>query len=119
MLWSNINFWRLTSLVFFITVLVLAYPHLGREPRFVLDSTNVEIVDAPEHGAKCSFTVRNEGGSDGDAYISCHLYLYERGGDTEEDYTVLGVNSGESKSGEIFIPLGPNQTIHDWQVLID
>lgn len=119
MIWSNINFWRLASLALFIAVLILLYPHLGLGPRIVLEDSNVELVETPQHGAKCTFTVRNEGGSDGEAYVSCHLYLYQRGGDMEEDYTLMGVNSGDSKSGELFIPLNPGQTVHDWQVMVE
>ncbi len=119
MLWNNINFWRLASFVLFAAVLALAWPHLDLAPRFVLRSSDMEIVQAPEYGARFTFTVANEGGSDGEAYVTCHVYLYERGGDTEDDYTVLGINAGEEKNGELFIPLIPGQTVHDWRVEVD
>ena len=118
MLWNNINFWRFAAFALFAAVLVLGFPYLQLEPDFALESSDVQLVDSPEYGARCSFSVSN-GGKDGEAYITCHLYLYERGGDSVDDYTVLGINSGETDSGEIFIPLKDGQTVHDWRVEVN
>lgn len=118
MIWSNINFWRVASFALFAAVLVLIFPHLKLEPDFTLESSSVELVDSPEYGAKCTFTVSNSG-KGGEAYVTCHVYLYERGGDAVDDYTLLGINSGETDSGEIFIPLREGQSIHDWRVEVN
>lgn len=118
MLWNSINFWRITAVVLFIAVLALLFPYLGTSPRFVLESSDMQVVNSPEYGALFTFAVSNEGRG-GDAYVTCRVYLNERGGDSEEDYTVLGINSGETDSGELFIQLRPDQTVHDWRVEID
>lgn len=117
MLWRNINFWRVTTFGLFAAVLVLAFINMGVKPKFMLESSSMELQQSPEYGALFKFTIRNDGAG-GDAYVNGHVYLYERGGDTETDYTVLGVNEGETKSGELFIPLRPGQTVHDWRVEI-
>lgn len=118
MLWNNINFWRISAFIMFAAVLILAFPHLKTGPRFVLESSSMEITDTPRYGALFKFTINNEGRS-GEVYVSCNAYLYERGGDYESDYTVLGINSGETKSGQLFIPLRPGQTAHDWRVEVN
>ena len=118
MLWRNINFWRIAALALFAAVLVLAFPHLKTSPRFSLESSNMEIVSEPEYGARFTFSVSNDGRS-GDAYVTCRTYLYERGGEMEEDYTVMGISSGETDSGELFMPLRPGQTVHDWLVVVE
>jgi uncharacterized protein (DUF58 family) len=117
MLWRNINFWRGSTLVLFGVTLVFAFMYMGATPKFRIESSSMEIVEQPQHGALFKFSVRNDGKS-GDAYVNCYAYLYERGGDEETDYTVLGINSGETKSGELFVPLRPGQTVHDWRVEI-
>lgn len=115
MLFNSINFWRLTTLALFVAVLVLLFPWLGFGPRFELESSKMELVDSPTYGARFDFTVRNEGEA-GDAHVTCYLYLYERGGDSESDYTVIGIDAGEAKAGELFIPLPQGQPVHDWRV---
>lgn len=115
MLWRNINFWRVSTFGLFAVVLVFAFYNMSISPKFVLQSSDMVIKQEPQYGAQFYFTIKNEGSS-GDAYVNCNVYLYERGGDTETDYTVLGINKGETKSGELFIPLRPGQTVHDWRV---
>jgi hypothetical protein len=117
MIWKNINVWRLTALGLFGIILVFAFLNMGVAPKFSIEASSMELVQEPQYGARFHFTIKNEGAG-GDAYVNCHLYLYERGGDTETDYTTLGVNSGETKDGELFIPLRPGQTVHDWRVEI-
>lgn len=117
MLWHNINFWRVTTFGLFGAVLIFAFLNMGVGPKFMLESSSMELVKEPQYGALFKFTIRNEGAG-GDAYVNGYLYLYERGGDTETDYTTVGINSGETKSGELFIPLRPGQTVHDWRVEI-
>jgi hypothetical protein len=116
MLWNNINFWRVAAFVLFAAVLALSWPYLGLSPRYELRSSDMQVVQAPEYGARFTFTVANEGKRDGEAYVTCHLYLDDRGGDTEDDYVVLGINKGDEKSGELFIPLRPGRTVHDWRI---
>ncbi|RJQ44042.1 MAG: hypothetical protein C4534_07000 [Gaiellales bacterium] len=118
MLFNSINFWRLTSLALFAAVLVLLFPWLGLSPDFELETAEMQLVDSPTYGARFTFTVRNDGDA-GDARVTCHLYLFERGGDTESDHIVIGVEGGQSKSGELFIPLPQGQTVHDWRVDVD
>lgn len=118
MLFKSINFWRFTSLALFVAVLVLLFPWLDFGPRFALESSRMELVTAPAYGANFTFTVKNDGGG-GDAHVTCYLYLYERGGDTASDYTVIGLAEGETKSGELFIPLPQGQEVHDWRVDVD
>ena len=115
MLWRNINFWRLTSFGLFAVVLAFVFVNMGTAPKFVLQESSMELKEQPRYGALFKFTITNEG-ADGDAYVNGHLYLYERGGDTETDYTMVGINSGQTKSGELFIPLRPGQTVHDWRI---
>lgn len=115
MLWRNLNFWRLTTGAVFAVILVFAFSSMGLEPKFILVDSSMELKNEPQYGALFKFTVRNDGAS-GDAYVNGNLYLYERGGDTETDYTTMGVNSGETKSGELFIPLRPGQSVHDWRI---
>jgi hypothetical protein len=118
MLWNNINFWRLAALVLFGAVLILAFPHLKPGPRFKLEASSMEIQSEPKYGALFRYTIRNDGGAGGEAYVNFHAYLYERGGDSEDDYIVIGINAGETKSGEFFMPLRPGQTVHDWRIEI-
>ncbi|MHB0915154.1 MAG: hypothetical protein ACYC5A_01885 [Thermoleophilia bacterium] len=115
MLFSSINFWRLTTMLLFAAVLVLLFPWLGLGPDFTLEESSMEIVEAPLYGANFTFTVSNSGDS-GEARVACFLYLYERGGDTKDDYTVIGIDAGATESGELFIPLPQGQKIHDWRV---
>lgn len=117
MLWRNINFWRVTTFGLTAVLLFFAFTNIGVAPKFDLQDSRMELVEAPQYGARFHFTISNEG-ADGDAYVNCHLYLYERGGDTQTDYTTLGISSGETKSGELFIPLRPGQSVHDWRVEI-
>lgn len=116
MLWKSLNFWRIATFVLFIAVLALAFPNLKSGPEFVLEDSGMQIVETPSHGALFSYKVRNEGTSGGDTFVNFHAYLYERGGDAEEDYKTIGVNGGETKTGEFFMPLRPNQSVHDWRV---
>lgn len=115
MLLNNINFWRIMTAVFFVATLVLLFPWLDFGPDFTLESSDMEIVSEPTYGARFTFEVSNSGDA-GDAHVSCFLYLYERGGDTEGDYIVIGIDGGETKSGELFIPLPDGQEVHDWRV---
>lgn len=116
MLWKSLKFWRIATLILFIAVLALAYPNLKSGPKFVLEDSGMEIVDSPKHGALFKYKVKNDGTSGGDVFVNFHAYLYERGGDAEDDYTTIGVNAGETKSGEFFMPLRPDQSVHDWRV---
>jgi len=116
LLWKNINFWRITTFALFIAALALAFPLLNIGPHFVLDDSSMQIVDSPKHGALFSYTIRNDGKSGGEVMVNFHAYLYERGGDSEDDYKTIGVNAGETKSGEFFMELRPGQTVHDWRV---
>ncbi len=116
MLWPNLNFWRIAALALFIAVLALAFPLLKTGPHFVLEDSSMRIVETPKHGALFRYTITNDGGSGGNAYVNFHAYLYERGGDTEDDYKLVGINAGETKSGEFFMELRPGQTVHDWRV---
>lgn len=118
MLFNSINFWRVTTAALFIAVLVLLFPWLGLGPDFELEDSAMQLVDSPTYGARFTFTVRNDGEA-GDARVSGHLYLFERGGETEGDSIVIGVGEGETKSGELFIPLPQGQTVHDWRVDVD
>ncbi|MBE0430012.1 MAG: hypothetical protein IBX61_09125 [Thermoleophilia bacterium] len=117
MIWHNINFWRVASFGLFAMVLFFVFLEMGVKPKFTIEASSMEIVESPEYGALFKFTIRNDGRA-GDAYVNCYLYLYERGGDKQSDYIVLGIDSGQSKSGELFIPLRPGQTVHDWRVEI-
>ncbi len=47
MLWNNINFWRVAAFAAFAAVLVLLFPYLKLEPDFVLESSDMQIVDSP------------------------------------------------------------------------
>ncbi|MHB1361166.1 MAG: hypothetical protein ACYCW5_01025 [Thermoleophilia bacterium] len=116
MLWKNLKFWRLAAFGLFAAVLVLAYPHLKPGPHFVLEESNMEIVTSPQYGAKFTYTVKNDGGAGGETYVNFHCYLYDRGGDQEDDYETVGINSGETKSGEFFMQLRPGQPVHDWRI---
>ena len=118
MLWNNLTFWRITAISLFIAVLVLAFPMIKAEPRFVLNDSSMEIIDSPKHGARFRYTGTNKGDSGGEAFVNFHAYLYERGGDQEDDYKTVGVNPGETKSGEFFMELRPGQTVHDWRIEI-
>jgi hypothetical protein len=75
----------------------------------------MEIVTSPVYGARFTFEVSNDG-DDGEAHVTCLLYLFERGGDTESDYVVIGIEEGVTESGELLIPLPEGQQIHDWRV---
>lgn len=119
MLWNNINFWRLAAFGMFAAVLILAFPLLKTGPRFMLESSSMELVSSPQNGALFKFTVKNEGRSSGDVYVSCNVFLYERGGEYESDYTVMGINAGETEEGSLLIPLRPGQTVHDWKVEVN
>ena len=118
MLWNNLTFWRIAAIGLFIAVLALAFPMIKAEPHFVLDDSSMEIINSPKQGALFRYTVTNRGDSDGEADINFHAYLYERGGDKEDDYKTVGVNAGETKSGEFFMELRPGQSVHDWRVEI-
>jgi len=116
MLWKSLNFWRIATLALFIAVLALAFPLLKSGPKFVLEDSSMEIVESPTHGALFKYKVKNEGTSGGDTFVNFHAYLYERGGDSEDDYTTIGVNAGETKTGEFFMPLRTSQPVHDWRI---
>lgn len=116
MLWKSINFWRIATLVLFVAVLAMAYPLIKPGPKFVLEASSMRVVDSPKHGALFTYTVKNEGSSGGDTFVNFHVYPYERGGDALDDYTTVGVNPGETKSGEFLLPLNPDQTVHDWRI---
>jgi len=118
LLWKNINFWRIATFALFIAVLALAFPLLKTDPHFVLDDSSMQIVESPTYGALFKYSIRNDGKSGGEAYVNFHVYLYERGGDQEDDYKTVGVNSGETESGEFFMGLRPGQSVHDWRVEI-
>ncbi|MHB0867401.1 MAG: hypothetical protein ACYC6B_08420 [Thermoleophilia bacterium] len=117
MLWRNLNFWRLTTFALFAVILIIAFRGMGVAPKFILEDSSMELRQEPQYGALFRFTIRNEGAG-GDAYVNGNVYLYERGGDTETDYTTMGINADETKSGELFIPLRPGQTVHDWRIEI-
>lgn len=116
MLWKNINFWRIATLALFVAVLALAYPLMKPGPKFRLEESDMRVVETPSHGALFKYKVKNDGSSGGDTFVNFHVYLYERGGDSEDDYVIIGVNAGETKEGEFFMPLRPGQTVHDWRV---
>jgi len=116
MLWRSLQFWRIAAIALFIAVLALIYPLLKTGPHFVIEDSSMQVVDSPSHGALFKYTISNDGDSGGEAYINFHCYLYERGGDQEDDYETVGVNAGETKSGEFFMELRPGQTVHDWRI---
>ncbi len=116
MLWKSLNFWRVAAIVLFIAVLALAFPLLKSGPHFVLEDSSMQIVESPSHGTLFKYTIRNDGKSGGEVYVNFHAYLYERGGDQEDDYKTVGVNAGETVSGEFFMQLRPGQTVHDWRI---
>lgn len=118
MLLNNINFWRVLAALLFVAVLVLLFPWLGFGPDFTLVESDMEIVSSPDYGARFTFDIRNDG-DDGDARVICHLYLFERGGDTKNDYVVIGVEGGATESGELFIALPDGQQVHDWRVEVN
>jgi hypothetical protein len=118
MLLNNINFWRIATALLFVAVLVLLFPWLDFGPDFTLESSSMEIVNEPLYGARFIFEVNNDGDA-GDAHVTCYLYLFERGGDTESDYVVVGVEENTTESGELFIPLPDGQQVHDWRVEVD
>jgi len=116
MLWKSLTFWRIATVALFIAVLALAFPHLKSGPHFVLEASSMQIVETPRHGALFKYTITNDGASGGETYVNFHAYLYERGGDQEDDYTTVGVNAGETKAGEFLMELRPEQTVHDWRI---
>jgi hypothetical protein len=116
MIWRSLNFWRVAAIVLFIAVLALSFPLIKRGPHFVLEDSSMQVVEAPSHGALFKYTIKNDGSSGGEAYVNFHAYLYERGSDSEDDYKTVGVNPGETKSGEFFMELRPGQTVHDWRI---
>jgi hypothetical protein len=118
MIWNSLTFWRIAAIGLFIAVLALAFPLLKTGPHFVLDDSSMQIVESPKHGALFKYTIHNDGDSSGEADINFHAYLYERGGDQEDDYKTVGANPGETKSGEFFMELRPGQTVHDWRIEI-
>ena len=116
MLWNNLRFWRIATLGLFVAVLALAYPNLKPSQHFVLEDSSMQIVDSPKHGALFRYAVTNDGTQGGEIDVNFHCYLYERGGDQEDDYERIGVNAGETKSGEFLMELRPGQTVHDWRI---
>ena len=116
MIWNSLKFWRVAAIVLFIAVLALAFPLLKIGTHFVIEDSSMQIVESPSHGALFRYTIKNDGASGGEAYVNFYAYLYERGGDSEDDYKTAGVNAGETKSGEFFMELRPGQTVHDWRV---
>lgn len=119
MLWRSLNFWRIATFCLFAAVLALSYPLLNPGAKFQLQDSSMQIVnDGSRYGALFKYTVRNDGSDGGEAHVNFHAYLYDRGGDSDDDYTTIGVNAGGTKSGEFFMPLVPGQTVHDWRVEI-
>ncbi|MHB8142862.1 MAG: hypothetical protein ACYDGX_04260 [Thermoleophilia bacterium] len=116
MLWSSLKFWRFSALVLFLAVLALAYPHVGPQTHFVLKSSSMEMQSGDRTGALFRYTVQNTGSQGGSVNVNFHAYLYDRGGDTDDDYVTIGVNAGQTKSGEYFMQLRPGQTVHDWRI---
>ena len=116
MLWNNLKFWRVAAFAMFVAVLALAFPYLKPGPHFVLEDSSMQLVDSPKHGALFKYTVKNDGSSGGEIDVNFHCYLYERGGDQEDDYETVGVNAGEAKSGEFFMELRPGESVHDWRI---
>lgn len=116
MLWGNLKFWRIAAIGLFVAVLALAYPLLKTGPHFMLEESNMQIVETPGHGALFTYTIKNDGDAGGETFVNFHAYLYDRGGDSEDDYKTVGINAGETKSGEFFMELRPGQTIHDWRI---
>ena len=116
MLWRSINFWRITTAILFGIVLILAVPHLRPETRFTLESSSMQMQNGPRYGAVFKYTVKNTGTDGGSVDVNFHAYLNERGGETQDDYESIGINAGQSKSGEFFMPLSPGQVVHDWRI---
>ncbi len=116
MLWRSINFWRIAAMFLFVLVLILAFPLLKPGPRFELTSSGMNIQSGTRYGADFHYTVKDTGGASGDVNVNFHAYLNERGGDSQNDYITIGMDSGQSKSGQFFMPLVPGQKVRDWRI---
>ena len=116
MLWSSLKFWRFAALALFLAVLALAYPHLRPPTHFVLTSSSMQMQTGDRTGALFKYTVRNTGSEGGSINVNFHAYLYDRGGDSSDDYIAIGLNAGQTKSGQYFMRLQPGQTVHDWRI---
>ncbi len=117
MLWRSLNFWRIAAIILFILVLILAFPLLKPGPRFKLQSSAMNIQKTGTmYGANFHYSVKNTGGLGGEVNVNFHAYLNDRGGESQFDYITIGINAGETKSGQFFMPLVPGQAVHDWRI---
>ncbi len=119
MLWRSLNFWRITAMALFVAVLILAFPLLKPGARFELRSSAMNIQrTGTKYGADFRYTVKNTGSDGGEVNVNFHAYLNDHGGESQDDYITIGINAGQSKSGQFFMPLIPGQKVHDWRIEI-